>query len=497
MQFAFDFSKVNQLNWILILAISAILTLMRFATGDIAMGVKIMIATGSASAVATVMRFLPGVVFLRAFVMCFSTFVSGVLLSVLSGGLPHMFLVYFGSMTMVSLYFNPRLTISYALTVNAALIVAFFLDPVGLMGPHYAELSQFVVRLGIMDSTGFLLLFFLTRWGNQAISESQCKQREAGALLEKLQTLFAELEKTHQNLSDKIAFSSESTRDAGETSNEVKQTIGEIGKGAEREAQLSLEIQQQVQVIQPSLEEISSRSSHVSSVTVQMNDLVQKSSTEVTNVQGEMQRLVQIQQNLNESIHRLNTEVQDIYQELEGVTRIADQTNLLALNAAIEAARAGDAGRGFAVVADEVRKLAEESQAIVKQVEQRIHKIQQDTETLLREGEEGKSASEKGHSLLLLFGEQFGDIQKAFSSIRDQIEWQANEVASVHDSLQQSAGDVSEIASISQEHAAATEQLWAAMENLDGLIQNVVQLNREISQLNASLQAQLDQSSTK
>lgn len=81
-------------------------------------------------------------------------------------------------------------------------------------------------------------------------------------------------------------------------------------------------------------------------------------------------------QEIEDVVEKLNRSSEEIGEILNFVSNIAQQTNLLALNASIEAARAGDAGKGFAVVADEVKELSKQTKHATKEIKRKIEIIQ-------------------------------------------------------------------------------------------------------------------------
>ncbi len=119
------------------------------------------------------------------------------------------------------------------------------------------------------------------------------------------------------------------------------------------------------------------------------------------------------------AINQLDISVNNVNSIIDVINNIAAQTNLLALNAAIEATRAGEHGRGFSVVASEVGELAEKTQNSLKQINNQLSQLQDDSHQIeLNMIDIEEAATKQRHIALLL--------QKNAEQVNDQAKRSAN-----------------------------------------------------------------------
>ena len=188
-----------------------------------------------------------------------------------------------------------------------------------------------------------------------------------------------------------------------------------------------------------------------------------------------------------ESIGVLVKETEDIGQILSTILNISSQTNLLALNAAIEAARAGESGKGFAVVAEEVRKLAEQSGSSAENIRNIVTRVIDTTKTAAVNMDNIKSNVENQSSAVSLTEQSFVNLNKSIESIIEKI-------VSMNESIELMVGNsnlltsnIHNISAVSEQSAAAAEEVNASVANQLNDIQNVKTQANELYNLAQTL----------
>ncbi|MCF6283005.1 MAG: methyl-accepting chemotaxis protein [Candidatus Polarisedimenticolaceae bacterium] len=236
--------------------------------------------------------------------------------------------------------------------------------------------------------------------------------------------VFRSMIEMQQNLTKIIGNVINNSEDIGTSSTQISSTAATLSSGANEQAA-------GIQETSSAVEEMSSTVAQ-NSENAKVTDGIAAESAKTAEQGGKA---------VKETVEAMRK----IAEKIGIVEDIAYRTNMLALNAAIEAARAGDHGKGFAVVAAEVRKLAELSQTAAGEISEltnRSVEVADEAGTLLEE--------------MLPNIHRTADLVQEITAASDE---QASGISQINAAITQ-------FDSVTQQNAAASEELAAVAENM-------------------------------
>lgn len=286
-------------------------------------------------------------------------------------------------------------------------------------------------------------------------------------------------------LSDEIHSSTEelihSGRDLSESSRSVTAAVGEIAQGATSQASDTEESARAMGSLSTVIQSLIEFNEVQTNQTATMNASSEKGLQAISTLDTKTNETIGILKETNDKTNELVSVVGQITGITETINSIAEQTNLLALNASIEAARAGEAGRGFAVVADEIRKLAEETSHSTGRIAQMIEQIENTSDEVVTAISSLERISAEQIDANRNVIDEFDGIKNGLEEMISMIDDSSSKVHEIDAGKTDVIEKIDNIVAITEETAAAAEEVNASIDNQDESIQYVLDLSTELS----------------
>ncbi len=261
-----------------------------------------------------------------------------------------------------------------------------------------------------------------------------------------------------------ILFSSTSETILGATK-DISLTIDEIEKGVVQQADDTQSCSDQMSNLSDKISQLYGSADEIELIAKDTKMIVRNGIHIVDELKNKTKDTSDITQVVINEIKELKEQSHSIGNFVVVINEIASQTNLLSLNASIEAARAGQTGRGFAVIADEIRKLADESIKAAKEIEDIVSHIESKTQNTADTAGKAENIVKSQVEALHKTVDLFEDIDNHVNNLSGNLNTISSGIKGIESAKEDTVDAISNISAVSQETAAAAEEVSATINN--------------------------------
>lgn len=470
---AYDVKRVHKVNLSVIVILVFMICGLVVATSGLADSIFPIIAGVSILALSFLNYFLPIPQFLKSLFFPLLPFLVIMGLFYTEGfSLNHHYILMV-CIPMTALYFNKRLILIFGIVFSLVFTLTFIINPLGLMGSLDAKNLEIFITMLVPADGMLILLYFLTKWGNDLIEKSIRKEAEAKELMNKLMESNRSIENTTLELDKNIVSFNEEFTGIYDASRGILDSVQQMSAAIEEEASSVFTINDSMSNSLQSIDQTIAISKGISEKSNEMSDKVDEGWNKINNIDGKMDTVNQTIISTAETVSELKTSLEEINVLLKDIQDIATLTNLLALNASIESARAGEHGKGFAVVAEQVRKLSEQSKAIVTNITEVTADIFSKAEAAVIRSMEGEKAASDSVQTIHELSEYFTEIKDSYKQTNMELSKGLSEIESAARNFALIQEQITNVASISEENSASTQEILSFVESENNKIANI------------------------
>lgn len=359
-----------------------------------------------------------------------------------------------------------------------------------VLGGITATLYSITITKPILAMTNQLqTLATLDLTKSQVIQKLKKRKDELGtmagsvdALNHELVEVLVEIHEFTEELNSQVAEMAEISEITKENADNVVNAVDEFSRGAQDQAEDAQTSVYSLEALNEHISKSNQLADEVLTYSKRVGENQDVGNQSVENLVTEFETTLRVFKKLSSDIENLSKHSNSINEIVNVIDGIAGQTNLLALNASIEAARAGDAGKGFAVVATEIRNLAEQTTKSTQEINEIIHLVTESVEASKVNMGVSNNAINTAFDKMNVVSESFSETTDITKESNEKMIEVQGSFGEINTSKDEALTSIQSISAVTEENAAAAEEINASMITQKDTIGHLDQVSKRVTE---------------